>query len=361
MAFPCTNYDDFTSGQCTWQLMEQYYYRQCFDAQARVAHNLTACPIRLGLDSELDYRHQLATLSLHPDQPTPGLVYFLQTANRPPFCHYHYDLTLVLRASLLRYLRNLRTRQIASDNSVLLNGRLDVNLIGSRGRTVTEVVFKHGEAGEVVGSNDRSSEATLPLKEYHLMLSDADLGTIHRIELHWRPAASIQPMMKPLMPKQTRALRRWLPQLSSLEGSLPSMLSELQRTLNVSTSQLQAQTSHLLGWPTQQLNDIIHPKSGSESSGTLPFVESSPTPNLSETPPLLEAVILTRLETGERQVFCANEVALKTIFQSKSLVRSGLLITSSIANPKIAVELGDQTPQLSTESLMLQLCIRDIL
>ena len=388
MAFPCSNYEDFTSGQCTWQLIKQSYYRSCIDPQpaiVTITTNMTACPIRLGLESELDYRkQQLARLTPSSEdhrQASSGLVYFMQTADRMPFCHYHYDLTLVLRTNLYHYKRNYRTRKFSENNSVLLNGRLEISLIGMRSRTSLEVVFKHGEVSEGRiggGSKDSNIGEKVSFKEYHLMVSYADLGSIHRIELEWRPSSLIQPIL-PLISKQPRSLRRWLPQLSNLENSLPNVLSELQRTLSVNASHLHAQTSLLLNWPNP-LNDFIHSKnghgeyrSGTESNLNPTIKESTagsavtvPVASTTATLPLLEAVIITKLETGERQLFCANEPALRTIFQNKPISRTGVLITSTvIVNSPEVMNVGRKDDELqhlmNTESLIQQYCIRDIL
>jgi len=325
--------------------MEQHYLSQCFGPLESTFSNLTACPIRLGFESELDYRQQAARLTTaQSNERHSGLVYFLQTADRAPFCHHHYHVTVVLGATPPRYSRKFRNRQLTDS---ALNGRLYLNMVGTRSRTVVEILFKKPDTSEGTGNAERKGrEEEAKFKEHHAMFSDTELGNILRVELDWRPAT---PMQRPLM--QSRALRRWFSQLSALENSIPNVLNELQRTLNVNATQLQAHTSHLLGW-TSQLTDLPSKGHTSEQTAASSFtpVEPAGSGQKETGAPLLEAIILTRMETGERQVFCASEVALKTIFQPKP--RSGILIASSRVN--------DNAP-FTGENLVLQMCLRDIL
>ena len=352
MAFPCRNYEDFSSGQCTNQLMEHHYDSVCFDQQPAIVTNLTTCPIRLGLNSELDYKRQLERLNNDNDHRDAGLVYFLQTADKAPFCKYHYELKVILRVSPHRYVRKFRKFAIG-DNSALLNGRLYVTVVGSRSRTVVEMAFKQNDnTAEMADSNERTGTEAIQLKEHQILISEPDFGDMLRLELEWRPYNN--PIQRPL--KQTRALRRWLPQLATLETSIPNVLNELQRTLNVNASHLQAHTSHLLGWPSQQLNDIIHPKNAAEPVSFAPPEPISA--KVKEIPPFLEALVITKLETGEKDVFCASEPEMKMIFQPKHFVRNGILINPNQVKPE---KDTFESHALNTETLISQLCIRDIL
>lgn len=310
-------------------------------------------------------------LGADSDHRAAGLVYFLQTADRAPFCHYHYDLTALLRVSLHRYVRNFRSRQFTiGDNAVLLNGgRLYVTVVGTKGRVVAELSFKQttdnagsGSADTAEG-NDRISgsavnELPLQLKEQNILFSETDLGDILRLELYWRPYNP--PMQRPLMQMQSRAFRRWLPQLSTLEMSIPSVLNELQRTLNVNASQVvQAHASHLLSW-SSQLPEILQPKGHQPELMSNSLTGETPnqqTWSAKEAMPLLEALMITKLETGEQYVFCADEPAMRMLFQSKPFSKTGILIKGQ------KVDQANKLEHLSSEheDLIMQLCIRDIL
>ncbi len=448
----------------------------------------------MGLDSLTDFRRQLGRL--HPSQAyyhhfhhhhphlssssNQAVSYFLQTSDRPPFCQYHYDLKVVLRVSQLQQRmmqrssggflssRSSSSSHLYNDNSVLLSGRLQVTVVGSRGRTVTEVSFNkqassaadHNENGGSQGGNDNTERMSgghsyHHLKEVNILFSDADLGTVLRLELEWRPFSTSSPLspftspvVSSLSPRpqlilanlqqiQSRALRRWLPQSMALSAtnqlaeSLGSsgnggggLLNELQRTLAssglINATSLQATTSQLLSaWTSGGGGQSAHLSENNHHGKSLSSSEAAAAPSfqnageaaapaitsktksktLAETPPLtstttysslplLEALVLTKLETGEQQVFCTSEEpSLRMLFQQQhqhhhhqlhqqteakrangghspqSIPRTAILIRGKSVKRKTSDNDHyhyHHNQQLRGEALILQLCTRDI-
>ena len=364
MAFPCRNYDDFTSGQCTKQLIDQHYTSQCFGQHhLMMSDNVTACPIRLGLESSLDYRQHLKRLP-QSSSPTSGstqsasLTYFMQTADRVPFCHYHYQVTVFVRLiNPVRMTHHFLGRQLTIDNMItVLNGKLILNIVGTRNRALTEIAFKipdSKENGDEIDSNKDIGQIT---KELYGLISTGDLGDILRIELEWRPLNS---MARPLIPMQSRALRRWLSQLSSLESPIPNVLGDIQRAFNINGTQLPGIVPHSShNWPSHNnMNDIVHTKASSSSlSSLMPTSSRSSTdhnPSMPiesneqiETIPLLDAIVVTHLDIGKQRVFCVTENPLRMIFSAKPLSRIGTLIVSTLIDLKLDNSLQSTIGQL---------------
>lgn len=387
MAYPCRSYEEFELGHCTsrqysWSdyprqcgLLAEYTYppatrrpvispisapganqtKLLTPLPSALSGNLpatfTSCPIRMGLETEDDYYYNQLMTNLASrganqmsDQSSGEksnvipvsnqLYYFLQTNDRHSFCQYHYEIRLVVMFSQHRLFRAYRSFSL--DNWVL-NGRLTITLVGSRHRCTKEIVLKQHDSHDGTRKTDRVGNVNL--KEYTFLVADKKLGTIVRIELEWRPSQQAQ---RSLMLMQSKAMRRWWPQLTSLESSsislLPSVLNELQKTINATSSNLIP--SSPVNLSPNWLNDILKNIKNDQSLAT---PTTSTTASKGETinhtttkyntnSPLvlstIEGVLITQLETGKRLTFCANEIEARTLFQTKSNHKSIVLLNS---------------------------------
>lgn len=313
MGFACSNYEQFLSGQCTAQLLDDNRYQFCFGPDS----NNTAyrhCPIRMGLNSIDDYRRLFGDVS----NVTDSLVYFMQTNDRTPFCQFHYNVKLIIRFNVPpRYYRGYRSRSLMAGDW-FSNGKLLVNIVGTRGKANEEIELKSDSSENINSIIDNTGSW---IKDYDFLLSNVDIGTILRVELEWKVSTPSQRSL--MMPVQTKALRRWLPQLPELSSVLvlPTVLGDLQRTLNATSQTVSGPLRSL----SNQLNEIIN----SQPYGAInkmskqlpveygPLIKTEMSWNHRTPKPQLDAVTITKLETNHQKVYCVTENEIQTLFLPK--------------------------------------------
>lgn len=317
MAYACRSYEDLLSGQCIGQLLHE--------TNCHHSNQTTGCPIRMGLNSFLDYERQHTTTNVTSE----GLIYFLQTNDRPPFCQYHYSITLALRIlGPPRYYRGYRSRSFVD---WLSSGKLYVDVVGTRARAQGEIDLKEANLSQM-GHTWLDRLTSDQLVSHHYQLTSTDLGRILRVELEWRPTGPSQRTLNP------KTLRRWLPPFSVIELSsmslLPSVFGDIQRSLNTTNS------------PYRTLsNEIVQ----SLHTGKLSLEMITKPPLVKQRSmwrPLLEAVIIGNAEHYRRDIFCVHERPVRALVGPRA--SSAILIDSS--------EVSRENLALSLDKLVDQLC-----
>lgn len=380
MAFPCKSYADFASGQCTGRLNDDTnYHQQCRSkhitspgnpsTEGNQTHVAMACPVRLGLESRQDYvqnaneRSQPLPDSADVDPKLTPLVYFLQTNDKLPFCHFHYEVRIVLKFTThLKHYRSYRSRQFALDNW-MSSGKLTLTVVGSRSRFTTDVQLKQSDFDETKSSGN--------LRQYTLLVAHSDLGQVLRVELEWRPSAPTTQRSLALI--QSRAVRRWLPQFGMADTALPNVIADFQRSmingsqiaLNLGSSLLNSHGNEMMA--KSDAPSLATPaalSSGVQASvhSVFPMPSSPSAPSAVDNPnaealsqsaasppssqnyvsssakfaggdsnvPIFEAVIITKLESDTSQVFCTKESKIKSLFQA---ARGSAKIAILLASP----------------------------
>ncbi|KAH9421141.1 hypothetical protein DERP_010081 [Dermatophagoides pteronyssinus] len=358
MGFPCQNYDEFINGQCTSMIADHYNYQYCIEKPMKkslpstmMMMNYTKCPIRLGPNSIVDYKAN--NIEMFNDENFSKIrnfniskfVYFLQTNDKQPFCHYHYNIKLIYQLQKnYRFQQPKQQQQQFRHGSTWrtffdwpFNSKLNLAIIGSRNRITSEFFLKQDHFKEI--------KSSLPLSTITPFVNKngGDLGKLLRIELDWRTTSS--QIQRSLTTMPTKTLKKFISQLSNSETIplLPSFLNELQRiSLNVNQSQMlmfsQQQQQHqtntfnkyrnnlagidmILGktfdhnqQQQQQQNELT---SSILSSMSIPTATTTKQKDYSiNQQPLLRAIIVKKLETNEQTIFCTNEKEMKEIFQS---------------------------------------------
>ena len=384
MGFPCQNYDEFINGQCTSMIADHYNYQYCIEKPMKkslpstmMMMNYTKCPIRLGPNSIVDYKAN--NIEMFNDENFSKIrnfniskfVYFLQTNDKQPFCHYHYNIKLIYQLQKNYRFQPKQQQQQFRHGSTWrtffdwpFNSKLNLAIIGSRNRITSEFFLKQDHFKEIKSSlpsstitsfvnkkfdnKQTSSSSSSMLTEFNVLISGGDLGKLLRIELDWRTTSS--QIQRSLTTMPTKTLKKFISQLSNSETIplLPSFLNELQRiSLNVNQSQMlmfsQQQQQHQTNTFNKYRNNLAgidmilgktfdHNQQQQQNELTSSILSSMSIPTTTTAmktttkqkdysinqQPLLRAIIVKKLETNEQTIFCTNEKEMNEIFQSSA-------------------------------------------
>lgn len=354
MAYPCHSYMEFINGQCTSTLIDNASsYGHCLTNINNNENNgspgkTITCPIRLGLDSEQDYKMNSL---LNTDQNAfniSKMPYFLQTNDRSPYCNYHYNVKLLFQSRKLHG-KNYRTLPRNSNNYEWpFNGKLHSVIVGTRNRITMETFLKQANFHTEQTGWTTVTDNEVIIDEFNMLASGGDLGKLLRLELDWRNQAS--QIQRSLATMQTKTLKRFLSQRHGFESTASSLMAnnflndihhyhqqQPQRTFySNQTSTVGNQPNLFKHWPGPiMLNDLILMKSSASASSydaqpplsneMLTLTKSDPAEQIT---PKLWAIVVHKLETNEQSVFCVTDKPIQEMFQTKRLSKSFTLLTT---------------------------------